>query len=164
MKRSFKFTIVIALALSGESSWATEFQKLGKAIGTVLGSTKATKRTISVSGQKVDVFTLKNGASASRYAFVQKGVYAPNCTHTWVVGTDAKTHKVVDIQVIEMSCPHAFPTREKSFLSQFTGKGPADVQKLSGSVVAVAKATGSSDLTTDAVKRSIQGSQQLKGM
>jgi hypothetical protein len=55
-----------------------------------------------------------------------------------------------------MSCPHAYPTREQSFLSQFIGKGPKDAPTLKKKVDTVAKATGSSDLTTDAVVRSIE--------
>lgn len=166
MKKS-KWIVMASVSILNTFSmnaFSAEFQKLGKAVSTVLGSTKATKRTITEGGATFDVFTFKDASgAASKYAFVQKGIYAPNCTHTWVVGVDAKKNTVSNIQVVEMSCPHAFPTKEESFLSQYTGKGPADVKKLSSSIQTVAKATGSADLTTKAVERSILGAMQLKG-
>jgi hypothetical protein len=165
MKRNWKSVVVMAIgAVSQLTAEAAEFQKLGKAVATALGSTKASKRTVSIGGKATDVFTLKSpSGAAERYAFVERGIYQPNCTHTWVVGVDAKTSKVSDIQVVEMSCPHAFPTKEASFLSQYKGKGPAELKTLSSSVMTVAKATGSAELTTKAVERAIQGSMQLKG-
>ena len=96
-------------------------------------------------------------------AFIQKGIYEPNCTHTWAIGIDPKTGKVTQVRVIEMSCPHAFPTKADSFLDQFKGKGPADAATLDSSIATIAKATGSCKLATDAVKRSIVDFNQVKG-
>ena len=165
MTRRMKAVIVLGVGfLNFATAQAAQFQKLGKAVSTVLGSPKATKRTVSAGGQTADVFTLKGAnGSADRYAFVQKGLYPPNCTHTWVVGVDPKKNTILDIQVVEMSCPHAYPTKENSFLSQYKGKGPADVKTLSTSIMTVSKATGSADLTTKAVERSILGAISLKG-
>jgi hypothetical protein len=76
---------------------------------------------------------------------------------------DPSTQKIQQIRVVEMSCPHAHPARAHSFLDQFTGKGPADLKKLDQSISTIAKATGSCELTIDAVKTSIQVAQSLKG-
>jgi hypothetical protein len=151
--------LLLAIALiwlSMESALAVEVEPLGKAVMAVLGTSKAMKRTVPSSAGETTVFVTKDASGkVSRAAFIQKGIYQPNCTHTWVVGIDGKSGKVTQVRVVEMSCPHAFPTKSASFLDQFKGKGPADAAKLDAEVSTVAKATGSSKLTTDAVKRSI---------
>lgn len=100
---------------------------------------------------------------ASRFAVVQKGLYEPNCTHTWVIGLDAASSSVDKIEVVEMACPHAFPTKQASFLDQYKGKGPADVASLKGDIHTIAKATWSCNLTTTAVVTSINAASSLKG-
>ena len=155
----------ITLVCSVEWAQAAQFEALGKAVAAALGTTKAFKKSVkSVGGGETDVFYSKgaNGAPPA-YAFIEKGIYEPNCTHTWVIGVDAKTSKVSKIRVVEMSCPHAFPTKAANFLEQFTGKGPADVAKLNSQIIPIAKATGSCDLTTAAVKRSITTAAKLQG-
>jgi len=118
---------------------------------------------VNVKGKEIAVYYSKNSSgNPKRLAVVQKGIYEPDCTHTWVVGLDAKKSKVRSVRAIEMSCPHAFPTREASFLNQFKGRGPASVKKLAGEVHTVAKATGSSELATDAVKTAIQAAIQFR--
>jgi hypothetical protein len=132
---------------------ATEFQPVGKALQTVLGSSKVFKKNF---GAGNDVFYTKDGAGKPlKLAFVEHGTYPPNCTHTWVIGVDAATDKVSHIEVVEMGCPHAFPTRTASYLDQYTGKGPADAKTLVTQIDTIAKATGSCNLTSDAVARSI---------
>jgi hypothetical protein len=160
MKRPSLFAILLLLA-SVETASAVEFEKLNAAIAKVLGTTKAMKKTVSIDGKNADVFYAKDGGKA--LAVIQKRIYEPNCTHTWVIGVDPATQKVQQIRVVEMSCPHAHPTRSNSFLDQFSGKGPADLAKLDASISTIAKATGSSELTTDAVKTSIKVAQSLKG-
>lgn len=143
---------------------ATEFEPLGKSVAAALGTTKAFKKTMAVGKEKVDVFYSKDAkGKADKLAIVQKGIYEPNCTHTWVVGMDAKKAVVEQVRVVEMSCPHAFPTKSDGFLGQYKGKGAADVAKLSSDVTPIAKATGTSNLTTDAVKKSIRVAGSLKG-
>jgi hypothetical protein len=155
---------LIGLISQAREAFAVEFEQLGKAVAGVLGTTKAFKKTIPSGKDKVDVFYAKDGSGkASKYAFIEKGIYEPNCTHTWVIGVDARTNKVEEIRVVEFSCQHAYPTRAGSYLDQYKGKGPADVKKLDSDIMTIAKATGSSKLTTDAVKRSIINAQRLKG-
>lgn len=161
MKRPSLFVVLFFLA-SVESSSAVEFEKLNAAIAKVLGTTKAMKKTVSVDGKNADVFYATTGGRKS-LAVIQKRIYEPNCTHTWVIGVDPASQKIQQIRVVEMSCPHAHPTRSNSFLDQFSGKGPADLAKLDASISTIAKATGSSELTTDAVKTSIKAAQSLKG-
>lgn len=165
MKPSLKEVIpaLVLLALI-EKTQAAEFEPLGKAVAGALGTTKAFKKSMPVDGKSVDVFYSKGGnGKAAKYAFVQKGIYEPNCTHTWVVGVDANSNKVTQVRVVEMSCPHAFPTKAANFLDQYKGKGPADAASLNEKVITIAKATGSSNLTTDAVKRSITAATKIKG-
>ena len=155
---------LIGLLSQAREALAVEFEQLGKAVAGVLGTTKAFKKTIPSGKGKVDVFYDKGAdGKATKFAFIEKGIYEPNCTHTWVIGVDAKTNKVGEIRVVEFSCQHAYPTRAGSYLDQYKGKGPADVKKLDSDVMVIAKATGSSKLTTDAVKRSIVNAQRLKG-
>ena len=78
------------------------------------------------------------------------------------MGVD-KEGKVTEVRAQEMQCPHAFPAKAASFLDQYKGLGPADVESLKGKVNTIAKATGSCDLATDAVKASITKFQEIKG-
>ena len=70
---------------------------------------------------------------------------------------------ITQVRPIEMACNHAFPTKAAGYLDQYKGKGPADAAKLSADIATIAKATGSCNLATDAVKRSITTWQSLKG-
>jgi hypothetical protein len=156
----FSFTSMLTTLLPAQ---AQEFQSLGNAIKTILGNAGkgAFKKNL---GPGQDVYYSKNArGKAARLAFVETGIYKPNCTHTWVVGIDPSTDKVTGIEVVEMSCPHAFPTKEKSFLDQYVGKGPAEARTLIKQIDTIAKATGSCNLTTDAVVRSITSASKVKG-
>ncbi|MCB0404240.1 MAG: hypothetical protein KDD51_05600 [Bdellovibrionales bacterium] len=162
MKHMKTALVTLMFCLCIENSSAVEFEKMGQAIAKALGTTKAFKSTVEVQGEAATVYYSKGrGGQPERVAVVQKGIYEPNCTHTWVVGLDARSAKVEGIRVVEMSCPHAFPTKKSTFLSQYVGRGPASVKKLSGEVHTVAKATGSSELTTTAVKKAILATKQF---
>ncbi len=146
-------TFVILFYL--ETASAVEFEKMGTAVATALGVKKASKATTTVNGKTITAYLAKDGSGkATKYAVVNQGIYPPNCTHTWVVGLTPDA-KVEQVRVVEMSCTHAYPTKETSFLSQFTGKGPAQLKKIKSETHTVAKATGSSDLTAEAVVTSI---------
>jgi hypothetical protein len=168
-KRSIamKFSLMSAAALAllpKAETQAAEFEPLGKAVATVLGTSKAFKKSFAFENKPLDVFYAKGqDGRASHLAFVQKGIYAPNCTHTWVVGVDPASGAVSQVRVVEMSCPHAYPTKTESFLGRFKGKTFADASKLKGDIVPIAKATGSSELTVDAVRRSLVAASKLKG-
>lgn len=161
MKRLAKVVVIALLALCLDSAKATEFMKQAQALTKALGASKGiSKKSISLSGaldrsiassETAEVYALKEGSGVKKIAVVQKRVYEPNCTHTWVVGVNPKSLKVENVNVVEMSCPHAFPCKEVSYLEQYKGVGPADLKKLKGKVDTIAKATGTSNLTTDAV-------------
>ncbi len=153
---------ILFLIFSIELSFAAEFMKLGAAIKSVIKTDKAQMTSVTVDGEKADVFTAKSDA-AKFVAVKQGGIYPPNCTHTWIVGLGKKDCKVSQIQVVEMSCPHAFPTRKSTFLDQYKGKGPAQIKSIDSGVVTVAKATGSSELTTKAVEKAIKACEKVKG-
>jgi hypothetical protein len=158
-----KGIFVALLCLCLDSALGVEFEKLGTAVEKALGTGKAFKTTVKMKGKATTVFYAKNAAGkASKFAVVQNGVYEPNCTHTWVVGIN-ESAQVEQIRVVEMSCSHAFPTKEANFLGQYKGKGPAATSKLKGDIHTIAKATGSSDLTTEAVVTSITLVDKLKG-
>jgi thiamine biosynthesis lipoprotein len=143
-----------------EQAKAAEIEPMGKAIMAVLGTPKAQKK---VAGNTTIFYSKDASGHVATAAFIQSGVYEPNCGHKWVVGIDGRTGTVTQVRPIEMACPHAFPTKAASFLDQYKGKGPADVAKLDSEVATVAKATGSCKLTTEAVKKSITTYQQVKG-
>ncbi len=165
MKRSLKPLVwAIPSVLPLISSWvaAVDFEPQNKALLTLLASTKVSKKAVPVKGKPVDVWYVKNGKAIQRAAFIEKGVYEPNCTHTWAIGLDG-AGKVTDVRVIEMSCPHAFPTKTEAFMSQFKGKGKADAAALPKNVDVIAKATGSSQLAAEAVGRAILNFEAVKG-
>lgn len=166
MKRFIVHTTVIALVMfMVERADATTFEALGSAIGNALGTKKVKKKTFTNdAGKNISVFySTGTGGQPGKFAFVEKGIYNPgNCTHTWVIGINATTQKVNEVRVVEMSCQHAFPTRKASYTSQYKNKGPADYKNLKGEIKTIAKATGSSDLMTDAVQRAISNAIQAR--
>ncbi len=162
MKRWIVVLMVLATFELGNVSNAAEFMKLGAAIKSVIKTDKAQMKSATVDGEKIDIFMPKNGA-AKVYAIKQGGIYPPNCTHTWIVGVGAKDCKIKGIEVVEMSCPHAFPTRKVTFLDQFKGKGPAQLKSIDSGVSTIAKATGSCDLTTKAVEKAIKACEKVRG-
>lgn len=158
------YAFLFAMELSRGIAYATEFEPLGQAVAASLGTKKAFKKSFAFEKKPLDVFYAKDGAGkATKLAFVQKGVYEPNCTHTWIVGVDASSGKVSGVRVVEMSCPHAYPTKTESFLGQFKGKTFADASKLKNDITPIAKATGSANLAIEAVRKSLVAASKLKG-
>jgi hypothetical protein len=156
--------VVLSFLFVMEQAMAVTFEPKGKAIADVLGTKQAFSKKITLDGKEQTVFYAKGSdGKATRFAFVEEGLYKPNCTHTWIVGVDAASGSVSEVRAVEMSCPHAFPTKEASFLSQFKGKAIADADKLDKDIDVVAKATGSSKLAIDAVKKSLKGAKELQG-
>ncbi len=155
--------LVLATCAFLESAHAVEIEPMGKALMAILKTVKVSAKDVpgSKSGAKLYYTKAADGA-VERAAFIEHGTYPPDCTHTWAIGIHPKTSKVTEVRVIEMSCPHAFPTKTPSFLEQFKGKGPADAKTLVRKVDIVAKATGSSKLAAEAVVRSIQNWGKLK--
>ena len=159
-----RFLVIVGLVAQLETANAVEYEKLGTAVQKALGTGKAFKTTTTVFGKKTDVFYAKGpSGKATKFAVVQKRTYEPNCSHTWVIGLDAATANIEQIRVVEFGCPHAEPTKQASFLDQFKGKGPADAGTLKSDIHTIAKATGSSELTTDAAVSSITAAGTLKG-
>ena len=168
MKHSFtKWTYVAAslLWISMESVQAVQLEPQNQAIIALLGTKSAVKKQFpSVDGKQAEMYYSKGaGGKPNAVVFIEHGVYEPNCTHTWAVGLNPASGAITHVHLIEASCPHAFPTKTSSFLDQYEGKGPADVGSLDGSVTTVAKATGTSKLCTEAVKRAIQDYSKIKG-
>lgn len=144
-----------------DTGFSVEIENLKSALKATLGPIKsAAKKTLTRDKETFDVYFDKS--SKSRFAVVQKRIYPPNCTHTWVIGIDGQTSVVTGIRIVEYSCPHAKPAAKESFFEQYKGKGPADTKTLKGSVTTIAKATGTSELTTDAVIMAIEAVVDLK--
>ncbi len=156
----FTSTLLLLFQLN---AGASEFESLKNALSQGLGTTKAFKATVTAGGKTDSVYYSKDDSGKPlKVAVVQKAIYPPNCTHTWVVALDAKTSTVSEVRVVEMSCPHAFPTNKAFYLDQYKGKGPADVSKLKGSIQTIAKATGTCNLTTEAVETAIKLAQTFQ--
>jgi hypothetical protein len=162
VRRPFRHLACLWLAFAVESACAVEFEPLNTAIAKALGTTKAVRTKVKLTRQEVEVYYPKDENPPERYAVVYHATYPPNCAHTWVIGL-GPTARVREIRVVEMACPHAFAARNDSFLEQYIGKGPAQVATLKSKVQVVAKATGSSDLTTQAVKKAIVAVSRLQG-
>jgi hypothetical protein len=160
MKRSL-YTVLLFVFLLEQAS-AVQFEAKGKAIASVLGTKSAFQKKANINGKEETIFYSKaSDGKAEILAFVQEGLYPPNCTHTWVIGVNAKTTAVTEVRPVEMSCPHAFPTKEVSFLNKFKGKAVAE--KLDSEIKTIAKATGSSKLLIEAVQKSLTGAKEIKG-
>lgn len=155
---------LVVLASLPLISQARQLMPLGNALMATLKSKSATPSSKPDLKDKV-YYTIGADKKPERVSVVEKGLWGTNCTHTWVIGLDAKTAKVDDIKITELSCPHADPINTPKFLSQFKGKGPADSAKLKlgGGIDAAAKATGSSEMTIDAVKKAIKIVADAKG-
>jgi hypothetical protein len=157
---------VITSLLQSQIVHATTFEPLGKALLAILGTSKVMKKSVDGGGGKSrsDLYYFKDPkGKLTKVAVVEKGIYPPDCTHTWAIELDPPSAKVKSIRVIEMSCQHAFPTRSASFMDQFIGVGPAQLKELDSKTKIVAKATGTSLLLRDAVKNSIRGYQTVQG-
>lgn len=154
-----------SLWLSVDRCKAVEIEPLAKSLQALLGTTKVLKKTFDLdSKKKLDAFYIKDSSGKPEIAaFIEHGLYEPNCTHTWTIGVDAKTGKIREMRVVEMSCPHAFPTKEKSFLNQFKGKGISDAPKVKSQVHTIAKATGSSILAAEAIQRTLENFNRVRG-
>lgn len=164
MKSRSGISWVVALALWAQlqQSLAGEVEPVGKAVATLLGTTKALKKDVDeAKGKKVTVFASKE--KPLRYVFLEDGTYQPNCKHLWAVGIEGATGKVIGVRGVSMDCTHAAPAMGSGFLDQYKGKGPADLAKLDSDINIKAKATGSCKLATEAVKRAITTYQSQKG-
>ena len=162
--KKLSLTLAVYLLLSFEQASAVEIEPLKSALLALLKTPKVFKKQIRGVSGPVDVFYSKDGrGSADKMAFIEHGIYEPNCTHTWAIGVDKKTGKISQVRVLEYSCPHAAPINSSSFLDQYKGKAPVDVKKLDAKVTTIAKATGSCRLTTDAVKRTLKNFYNYRG-
>ncbi len=156
---------IAPLALIGtlflfEQARAVEIEPMGKALQALLKTTKVKKKAL---GESEFYYAPGAPGSPTAVAAVEHGLYQPNCTHTWAIGLDPSSGKVTSIRVIEMECQHAFPTKTAAFMDQYKGKGPADMASLDSSVTTIAKATGTCNLLTAAVKRAVTDFQKAKG-
>src|ERR1700730_18214463 len=105
----YLFTVLF-FVLVMEEAMAVQFEPKGKAIAAVLGTKSAFQKKLQSDGKTETVFYSKGASGkAEKFAFVQEGLYPPNCTHTWIVGVDAAKGSITELRPVEMSCPHAFP-------------------------------------------------------
>lgn len=175
MNYSKKLQSTLALgivSLAPSAAQATEFESLKSALENALGikgqknKTLATiyKKTYTLGKLKHDLYYTKDAkGNAVRFATVQKDLYKPDCTHTWVIGMKVKPAvEVEQVRVVEMKCKHAFPAKERSFLSQFEGKKIADAKTLDRDVGTVATATYTATYTTQAVIRALKLASQFR--
>jgi hypothetical protein len=161
MKNAPKY---VATSLAIVSLWALiervqagEIEPLKSALISMLG-----KVQVQHQAQGEMDYWFQKGGHAPRVVFIEKNVYPPNCAHSWAIGIDTKTGKVASVHPLEMGCPHGYPAKSKTFLSQFQGKSVADLKTLDG-IDTIAKATGTCKLAADAVKKSITKFQKVKG-
>ena len=155
---------LLALALSFKPVQpieAKEVEPLNQAISGSLGTTKATRKSIEFDKAKTDVFSPKEKSDV--IVLVEKAIWNndKNCTHTWTVALQPSTAKVKEVRVVEYGCSHAGKIAEKSFLAQFEGVGPANLETLD-SVDTRVGATDSCKMTAEAVKRAIRITEKIK--
>ena len=159
MNRKHINYLALTTCLLSSLAKATEFESLKTALETTLGKgAKIVKKKLPLDGKDYDVYYTKDkDGKALKLASVQTALYMPDCTHTWVIGMVVKNKEieVEQVRVLEMKCKHAFPAKEKDFLSQYEGKKVSDLKTLDKKINTVATATYTALYTTDAVKRSL---------
>jgi len=150
---------VISLWTLIETAGAGEIEPLKTALISILGRVQVQHE----GSAGMDYWKPKGPVGkATRVVFIERNIYPPNCTHTWAVGMAAKSGKVLSVHPLEMGCPHGYPAKSKDFLSQFQGKSYADIRTLDN-IDTIAKATGTCKLAAQAVKKSINEYQKVKG-
>ncbi len=155
MKRRLRYGIVPALLIwaKSQTAYAIDLEPLDASVSAALKSKSETQKG-KIDGIAVRI--LRDGSKKlEKIAFIVSKPWNNQCAHTWVVALDKKG-SVLQVRAQNQQCPHAEPTKKESFLKQFIGKGPADVDTLKAKVTTVAKATGSSELAAEAVEVSIK--------
>jgi hypothetical protein len=160
-KKMYKLLLSLLLSSYADVARAATFEKLGASVSKVLMTGNAFTDKVRLDDQPVEIFYSKHVGEIKDIAVVQRATYPPDYTHTWVIEIDPTSFQVGKIRVVEMSCPHAFPTNRESFLEQYKGAGPADLKTLHDKVNVIAKATGSSNLLTEGVIRSIKAARMF---
>ena len=108
-----KLTVFAAVTLTCmhiEMARASELEPMGKAIASILGTTKAFKKVLNDGNSNVDVYYSKGAnGKAEKVVFIEKGLYLSDCTHAWAIGLNAATNKVTEVRLLEMGCPTLNP-------------------------------------------------------
>ena len=97
MKKNLTSTTTLLIAylawMSVElASATTTIEPMGKAVAAILGTPKATAKKLNIGDSKIAVghsegaVTVYYSKATGKYAFVEKGVFNPDCGHTWAIG------------------------------------------------------------------------------
>lgn len=76
------------------------------------------------------------------------------CFHKFAIGL-RPSGEVIDLAIVELSCPRAMPINRRSFLSQFRGKKYVDAITLSKDIDGVTGATLSSESAAIATRKAV---------
>lgn len=160
----YAMSVFCILVILQRSAWAVVFEPVEQAIPAILQS-KSVFPIVMQGKPRPDlkVFYSKDKKGVQRFVVLEDRIYETGkCTHQWAIGIHPKTQAVTEIRVIEMKCQHAFPCEKKNYLKQYVGVGPKDLKTLKSKIQTIAKATGTSDLTTDAVISAVEKVQKYK--
>lgn len=166
---SGSLAILMALVLWAGPAAALKYMSLKEAVTRFLpGGAKITKitkvvtpevrkRLLSDYGWKPekDQYTFYVGRDASgqvqAYVLIVPELFG-TCFHKYAVGLKPDG-EVIDVAVVELSCPRAMPVNRRSFLKQFKEKTHKDALTTHADVDAVTGATLSSETTARATRK-----------
>ena len=169
--RGLAVLLVIGGLLWSGPARAVKYMSLKKAIMTFLPEgCKVTKLTKKIKPELRSRFVNDYGwkPEKSKYSFYvgrdQAGralayvVIVPEifgtCFHKYAVGMKPDG-EVIDVAVVELSCPRATPINRRAFLKQFREKRHSDPLTIKSDVDAVTGATLSSETTARAARKAV---------
>ncbi len=92
-----------------------------------------------------------SGGDVKAYVMIVPELFG-TCFHKYAIGLDPDG-EVIDVAIVELSCPRAMPVNRRSFLKQFKHKTHKDALTTNADVDAVTGATLSSETTARATRK-----------
>jgi hypothetical protein len=162
--------ILGALLLAGPAA-ALKYMSVEQAVRQFLPSdAKVTKITLSVTPEirtrlirdygwkpdkdKYTFYVGRNGdGQVAAYVMIVPEIFG-TCFHKYAIGLNPDG-EVLDVAIVELSCPRAMPVNRRSFLKQFMHKTHKDALTTNADVDAVTGATLSSETTARATRKAV---------
>ena len=157
---AYRVMMALFLLVEARSALALEFETTSQAIQGLLETKTYYRKQVlpsSLNSKQMDILYSRNSSGApGRVLFLQHRENPAKCAHTWAVAIDPKSTRVLGVHVLSVKCAYGFGIRDSKFLDQYRGVGPAEVKDLERRIHGVARATVSSQLTTQVVKESVE--------
>ncbi len=161
----------LAMLLCGGPAQAVKYMSLGQAVKNFIPKgakiMKATKKLAPEQRQRLvrdygwtpkkDKYVFYVGrdgdGKALAYVVIVPEIFG-TCFHKYAVGMKPDG-EVIDVAIVELSCPRAMPVNRRSFLKQFRKKRHIDPLTIKADIDAVTGATLSSESTCQATRKAV---------